>query len=139
MQPALESLESLKFETELNERRSGADWRGAGSRHAFNAVFFSTMAWCLTKHVSVVRRRTLPEDVERHLIAPGHLGAEWRDRIAELSGAHEDEHGPPDPERRKTNLEDVTRWAVWAREFNALGRGAVETSGVDITTTGGPN
>ena len=41
---------------------------GMAARPAFDAVFFSAMAWCLTRGVSVVRRKDLPTSVERHLI-----------------------------------------------------------------------
>ena len=60
---------------------------GNAARPAFDAVFFSTMAWCLVRGVSVVRRRDRPAGVERYLIEPGVLDPGWRDRDRTLCEA----------------------------------------------------
>ena len=63
---ARRDLEVLKHEIDLlkNRRIQGP---GIVARPAFDPVFFSTMAWRLTRGVSVVRRKDLPMSVERAL------------------------------------------------------------------------
>ena len=61
---ARSDLKVLRYEIDLlkDGRFKGP---GIAARPAFDAVFFSTMAWCLTRGVSVVRRKDLPKSVER--------------------------------------------------------------------------
>ena len=67
---------------EIKELKDGRfKYPGMAARPAFDAVFFSAMAWCLTRGVSVVRRKDLATSVERHLIGPGALDPGWRNRI----------------------------------------------------------
>ena len=85
---ARSDLKVLRYEIDLlkDGRFQGP---GIAARPAFDAVFFSTMAWCLTRGVSVVRRKDLPKSVERQLIKPGVLDPGWRDRIRTLWEAME--------------------------------------------------
>ena len=92
LQKALSNLKALAYEIE--ELKAGRfKLPGMAVRRAFDAVFFSAMAWCLTRGVSVVRRKDLPASVERHLIEPGVLDPGWQDRIRML-------------------------WAAWTAEFD---------------------
>ena len=101
------------------------------ARPAFDAVFFSALGWCLTRGVSVVRRKDLPASIERHLIEPGALNADWQDRIRTLSAAWK---------RREWDLHTYTEatadeaaaWLKTAWEFYALARDAVAAADIDI-------
>lgn len=105
---------------------------GRVARPAFDAVFFATMAWCLTRGVSVVRRKDLPASVERHLIEPGALNAGWQDRIRTLWAAWKAEvEWRPDTYAEPT-ADDATAWAETAREFCGLARDAVAAAGIDV-------
>ncbi len=130
---ARENLESIKFERRLIEEQE-LNWTGAIGRAAFDAVFFCAMAWCLTRRVSVLQRRNLATDVERHLIKPGLLDASWSDRIRELAAAWTGERSSPSRERRETSLQDMDRWDASAREFHEIARRAISASGVDVGT-----
>ena len=82
----------LRLADKMNETEAERlNHPGIVARPAFDAVFFSAMAWCLTRGVSVVRRKDLPTSVERHLIEPGVLNADWQDRIRTLWTAWEAE------------------------------------------------
>ena len=105
---------------------------GVAARAAFDAVFFSAMAWCLARGVSVVRRKDLPASVERHLIEPGVLDPGWRERIRRLWeawNAEVDWH--PDRDAEPT-VDDAAEWAETARDLHALARGAVAAAGIDV-------
>lgn len=106
---------------------------GIAARPAFDAVFFSTMAWCLVRGVGVVRRRDLPAGVERHLIEPGVLDPGWRDRIRTLWEAWKTEEfdwgAGGDAE---LTVEDAAGWAGTAREFCGLAREAIAADGIDV-------
>ena len=105
---------------------------GMAARPAFDAVFFSAMAWCLTKGVSVVRRRDLPASVERHLIEPGVLAPGWRDRIRTLWEAWKAEvDWNPDRDAEPT-IDDAAGWAETARGFCGLARDAIAADGIDV-------
>ena len=101
------------------------------TRPAFYAVFFSAIAWCLTRGVSVVRYKDLPGSIERHLIEPGALDADWQDRIRTLSAAWKrrewDLHTYTEP-----TADDAAAWLKTAWEFYALARDAVAAAGIDI-------
>ena len=74
------NLKTLAYE--IKELKDGRfEYLGMAAQPAFDAVFFSAMAWCLTRGVSVVRRKDLPTSVERHLIEPGALDPGWQNRI----------------------------------------------------------
>ena len=115
---ARNDLKRLAFEIEeLKNGRLKLPCMAA--RPAFDAVFFSTMAWCLTKGVRVVRRGDLPASVERHLIGPGALDAGWRDRIRTLYAAWDAEaEWLPDTYVEPT-ADDAAGWVETAREFCA--------------------
>ncbi len=105
---------------------------GNAARPAFDAVFFSAMAWCLTRGVGVVRRRDLPVTVDRHLIEPGLLDPRWRDRIRTLWEAWNAEvDWSPDGDAEPT-IEDAAGWAGTAREFCRLAREAIAADGIDV-------
>ena len=105
---------------------------GIAARPAFDAVFFSAMAWCLTRGVSVVRRRDLPESVERHLIEPGVLDPGWRDRIRSLWQAWKAEvDWNPDRDAEPT-IDAAAGWAETARDFCGLAREAIAADGIDV-------
>ena len=106
---------------------------GIAARPAFDAVFFSTMAWCLVGGVSVVRRRDLPAGVERHLIGPGVLAPGWLDRIRTLWEAWKaEEVGWSPGADAEPTIEDADGWAGTAREFCRLAREAIAADGVDV-------
>ena len=120
----LELLEWLK-----DDRFS---YPGSAAWPAFDAVFFSAVAWCLTRGVSVVRRRDLPASVERHLIEPGLLDPGWRDRVRTLWEAWNAEvDWTPDGDAEPT-IEDAAGWAGTAREFCRLAREAIAVDGIDV-------
>ena len=128
---ARRNLEVLEREIDLLRDGQLEDY-GIAARPAFDAVFFSTMAWCLTRRVSVVRRRDLPESVERHLIEPGVLDPGWRDRIRSLWQAWKAEvDWTPDRDAEPT-IDDAAEWAETARDFCGLAREAIATDGIDV-------
>ena len=99
---------------------------------AFDAVFFAAMAWCLTRGVSVVRRKDLPTSVERHLIEPGVLNASWSERVRTLWTAWKAEmKWQPDTYTEPT-ADDAAAWAETARQFCALARDAIAAVGIDV-------
>ena len=105
---------------------------GMVARPAFDAVFFSAMAWCLTRGVSAVRRKDLPASVERHLIEAGALDAGWRDRIRTLWAAWKAEvDWRPDTYAEPT-ADDAAALADTAREFCALARDAIAAAGINV-------
>ena len=105
---------------------------GMVARPAFDAVFWSAMAWCLTRGVSVVRRKDLPASVERHLIEAGALNAGWQDRIRTLWAAWNAEvEWRPDTYAEPT-ADDAAALAETAREFCALARDAIAAAGIDV-------
>lgn len=105
---------------------------GNAARPAFDAVFFSTMAWCLVRGVSVVRRRDLPASVEQHLIEPGVLDSGWRDRIRTLWEAWKAEVDWRPGRQAEPTIENAAGWAGTAREFCRLAREAVAADGIDV-------
>ena len=130
---ARQNLKTIKFEKELIEEQE-LDWTGPIARAAFDAVFFCAMAWCLTRGVSVLQRRNLTREVERHLITPGLLDASWSNRIRDLAAAWTDERSWPSRERRETSRQDIDRWNTSAREFHEIARRAISTWGVNLET-----
>ena len=105
---------------------------GMVARPAFDAVFFSAMARCLTQGVRAVRRKDLPTSVERHLIEAGALDDGWRDRIRTLWAAWKAEvDWRPDTYAEPT-ADDAAAWAETAREFCALARDAIAAAGIDV-------
>ena len=131
LKEARSDLKVLAYEIkELKDRRFRDP--GMAARPAFDAVFFSAMAWCLTRGVSVVRRKDLPTSVERHLIVPGALHCDWLDRIRTLWAAWKAEvdwHPGGDAE---PTVDDAAEWAETAHEFSALARDAIAAMGIDI-------
>ena len=108
------------------------DHPGMVARPVFDAVFWSAMAWCLTKGVSVVRRKDLPASVERHLIETEALDAGWQDRIRTLWAAWKAEvEWRPDRYAEPT-ADEAAAWAETAREFCAVARDAIAAAGIDI-------
>jgi len=105
---------------------------GIAARPAFDAVFFSTMAWCLIRGVSVVRRNDLPTSVERHLIEPGVLNPGWRDPIRTLWAAWKAEVDWNPSRDTEPTIEDAAEWAETARAFCGLARDAIVADGIDI-------
>lgn len=105
---------------------------GMAVQPAFDAVFFSVMAWCLTRGVSVVRRRDLPANVEQHLIEPGALDPRWRIPIRTLWSAWKAEAGWPAFGSGAPTTDDATQWFETAREIYALARKAIAAEGIEI-------
>ena len=105
---------------------------GMAARPAFDAVFFSTMAWCLVRGVSVVRRRDLPASVERHLIEPGVLNPGWGDRIRTLWQAWKAEVDWNPGRDAEPTLDAAAGWAETARGFCGLARAAIVARGIDV-------
>ena len=105
---------------------------GDAARPAFDAVFFSAMAWCLTRGVSAVRRKDLPASVERHLIEPGLLDPGWRDRVRTLWEAWKAEVDWTPGGYAEPTIEDAAGWAGTAREFCRLARDSIAVGGVDV-------
>ena len=105
---------------------------GMVARQAFDAVFFSAIAWCLTRGVSVVRRKDLPGSIERHLIEPGALNADWQDRIRTLSAAWKAEVEWDPHTYTEPTADDAAAWLKTAWEFYALARDAVAAADIDI-------
>ena len=102
------------------------------ARPAFDAAFFSAMAWCLARGVSVVRRRDLPASVERHLIEPGVLDPGWRDRIRTLWEAWKAEVDWNPDRAAEPTIDDAAGWAGTARDFCGLARDAIAADGIDV-------
>ena len=131
LKEARSDLKTLAFEIkELKEGRFKHP--GMAARPAFDAVFFSAMAWCLTRGVSVVRRKDLPASVERHLIEPGALDPGWRDRIRTLWAAWTAEVDWRPGADAEATADDAVEWAETAREFCALARDAIATDGIEL-------
>ena len=105
---------------------------GNAARPVFDAVFFSALAWCLTRGVSVVRRRDLPASVERHLIEPGVLDSGWRGRIRTLWEAWKAEVDWRPGRQAEPTIDDAAAWAGTAREFCRLAREAIAADGIDV-------
>ena len=128
---ARSDLKVLRYEIDLlkDGRFKGP---GIAARPAFDAVFFSTMAWCLTRGVSVVRRKDLPTSVERHLIRPGVLDAGWRDRIRTLWEAWKAEVDWNPSRDAEPTIDDAVEWAETARDFCGLARDAIVADGIDV-------
>ena len=105
---------------------------GMAARPAFDAVFFSAMAWCLARGVSVVRRKDLPTSVERHLIGPEALDPGWRDRIRTLWAAWKAEVDWLPGGDAEPTVDDAVEWAETAREFCALARDALGAAGIEV-------
>ena len=121
----------VMFEKKLVDDASPGIGTGLAQRHAFDAVFFSTMAWCLTRGVSVVQRRKLAEIVETHLIKPGLIEAAWRPRIEELArDVNIEEYARG---RRSSDAgAQVERWQGWAQTSHALACDAIRTRNIEI-------
>ena len=131
LEEARRDLKALAFEIkELKEGRFKHP--GMAARPAFDAVFFSAMAWCLTRGVSVVRRKDLPASVERHLIEPGALDPGWRDRIRTLWAAWKAEVDWRPGGDAEPTVDDAAGWAETAREFCRLARDAIAADGIDL-------
>ena len=128
---AQSDLKALRSEIDLlkDGRLKGA---GIVARPAFDAVFFSTMAWCLVRGVSVVRRKDLPTSVERHLIEPGVLDPGWGARIRALWAAWKAEVDWNPGRDAEPTLDDAAEWAETARDFCGLARDAIVADGIDI-------
>ena len=105
---------------------------GIAVRPAFDAVFLSTMAWCLTRGVSVVRRKDLPTSVERHLIEPGLVEPGWRDRIRTLWEAWKAEVDWNPSRDAEPTIDDAAEWAETALDFCGLARAAIVADGIDV-------
>ena len=131
MKTVRQNLEDLDHEIEMMKDGRLSD-TGIAARPAFDAVFFSVMAWCLTLGVSVVRRKDLPATVEHHLIEPGLLDADWNDRIRRLWTAWDAECNWPPNKDRDWSMEDTTEWAQTAREIYTLAQSAVAAAGVTL-------
>ena len=131
MKTVRQNLEDLDHEIKMMKDGRLADI-GIAARPAFDAVFFSVMAWCLTLGVSVVRRKDLPATVERHLIEPGLLDAEWNDRIRSLWTAWDTECNWFPDKDRDWSMDDTTEWAQTAREIYTLAQSAVAAAGVTL-------
>ena len=130
MKRARDNLRVVSHELEMlaDERLAMASMM---ARPAFDAVFFSAMAWCLTPGIPVVQRKSLPESVERHLIEPGALDPAFRNPVRRLAEAwrHEVDWRP----RRKTPTpDDARRWTETARKVHALAMDAVAAAGVEL-------
>jgi len=125
------NLDVLKREIDMlkDGRLTGP---GIAARPAFDAVFFSTMAWCLARGMSVVRRKDLPTSVERHLIEPGVLDPGWRDRIRTLWEAWKAEVDWHPSRDAEPTLDDAAEWAETARDFCGLARAAIVADDIDI-------
>ena len=104
---------------------------GRAARPAFDAVFFSAMAWCLTRNVSTVRRKDLPTTVERNLIGPGALDPEWLERIRTLHAAWDAETNWRPGASPEPTTADAVGWAESAERFNALAREAIATAEIE--------
>lgn len=128
---AQSDLKALRSEIDLlkDGRLKGP---GIAARPAFDVVFFSTMAWCLTRGVSVVRRKDLPTSVERHLIEPGVLVPDWRDRIRTLWEAWKAEVDWNPSRDTEPTIDDAAEWAETARDFCGLARAAIVADGIDV-------
>ena len=128
---ARSDLKVLRYEIDLlkDGRFKGP---GIAARPAFDAVFFSTMAWCLTRGVSVVRRKDLPTSVELHLIKPGVLDPGWRDRIRTLWEAWRAEVDWNPSRDAEPTVDDAAEWAETARDFCGLARDAIVADGIDV-------
>ena len=129
MKTVRQNLEDLDHEIEMMKDGRLSDI-GIAARPAFDAVFFSVMAWCLTLGVSVVRRKDLPATVERHLIEPGLLDADWNDRIRRLWTAWDAECNWLPDKDRDWSMNDTTEWAQTAREIYTLAQTAVAAAGI---------
>ena len=130
--PAARSdLVTLRYEIDLLKDGRLKD-PGIAARPAFDAVFFSTMAWCLTRGVSVVRRKDIPASVERHLVRPGVLDPGWRDRIRTLWEAWKAEVDWNPSRDAEPTIDDAAEWAETARDFCGLARDAIVADGIDV-------
>ena len=128
---ATNDLKTLAFE--IKELKNGRfKCPGMAAQPAFDAVFFSAIAWCLTRGVSVVRRKDLPTSVERHLIEPGALDPGWRNRIRIVWSAWKAEVDWHPVEYAEATVEDAAEWAETARLFCALTRNAIAAAGIEI-------
>ena len=131
LKEARSDLEML--ERHIERLRDGRfDDSGIAARPAFDAVFFSAMAWCLTRGVSVVRGRNLPAGVERHLIEPGVLDPGWRDRVRTLWEAWKAEVDWNPSRNAEPTIDDAAEWAETARDFCGLARDAIVADGIDV-------
>ena len=132
LKEAQRDLTVLGHEMKGLEERGWKNIAGVAARPAFDAVFFSTMAWCLTRGVSVVRRKDLPARVERHLIEPGVLDPGWRDRIRRLWAAWKAEVDWNPGTEAEPTIHDAAEWAETARDFCGLARATIVASGIDV-------
>ena len=131
LKEAQSDLTALRYEIEqLKDGRFKHP--GMAVRPAFDAVFFSAMAWCLTRDVSVVRRKDLPTSVEQYLIEPGVLDPGWRDRIRLLWEAWKAEVDWNPSRDGEPTVDDAAEWAETARDFCGLARGAIVAAGIDV-------
>ena len=104
---------------------------GMAARPAFDAVFFATMAWCLTKGVSTVRRKDLPTTIEQHLIGTGALDPGWLEHILTLHAAWNAETNWRPGAYPEPTAADAAGWAESAKRFNALAREAIAAAGIE--------
>ena len=125
------NLDVLKHEIDLLKDGRLED-PGIAARPAFDAVFFSTMAWCLARGVSVVRRKDLPTSVEHHMVSPGVLDRGWLDRIRELWEAWKAEVDWRPGRDAEPTIDDAAGWAETARDFSGLARDGIVAGGIDI-------
>ena len=131
LKEAQSDLAALTYE--LEQLKDGRFKRpGMAVRPAFDAVFFSAMAWCLTRDVSVVRRKDLPTSIERYLIEPGVLDPGWRARIRPLWEAWKAEVDWNSRRDAEPTIDDAAEWAETARDFCGLARGAIVAAGIDV-------
>ncbi len=131
LEEAGSDLKTLAYE--IKELKDGRfKYPGMAAQPAFDAVFFSAMAWCLTRGVSVVRRKDLPTSVERHLIEPGALDPGWRNRIRMVWSAWKAEVDWQRGGDAEPTVDDAAEWAETAREFCALARDAIAAAGIEV-------
>ena len=131
LEEAGSDLKTLAYE--IKELKDGRfKYPGMAARPAFDAVFFSAMAWCLTRGVSVVRRKDLPTSVERHLIGPGALDPGWRNRIRMVWSAWKAEVDWQRGGDAEPTVDDAAEWTEAAREFCALARDAIAAAGIEV-------
>ena len=131
MKTARRNLEELDHEIETLKDGRLSD-TSIATRPAFDAVFFSVIAWCLTRGVSVVRWQDLPATVERHLIEPSVLDRKWNDWIRRLWTAWDTEINWCPRANTNWSIDDTTEWAETAREICTLAQSAIAAAGVTL-------
>ncbi|MCY4510218.1 MAG: nucleotidyltransferase domain-containing protein [Acidobacteria bacterium] len=131
MKVAGENLVDLDHEIEMMKDGRLPDI-GIAARPAFDTVFFAVMGWCLTQGVSVVRRKDLPDTIERHLIEPGLLDPTWNERVRKLWTAWNSEFNWPPDKDRNWSIDDTAEWAETARGIHTLAAEAIAAKGFSL-------